>query len=114
MGVLLPGNQLTINELLPVSNQANTAYVAADAVPAWTKQTFTFNNDTWETVATAIGNQFGVSVKLKSRPLATCRFTADFTDKSLSECLDILCLMTHSKWYKDGESTVWVDGAGCN
>ncbi|MBO9619685.1 MAG: FecR domain-containing protein [Niabella sp.] len=114
MGVLLPGNQLTINNLLPAKDQAMAALVPANDVSVWTKQTFAFNNNTWEAVAAAISNQYGVNVKLKSAGLAACRFTADFTDKSLSECMDILCLLTHSKWYKDGESTVWVDGAGCN
>lgn len=114
IGVLTPGKQLLIDrpdeddEKLSVKES-----IDADAVTNWVKQDLIFRNDDWAAAARIIYNKYGVHVKLENEDLDHCRFTGDFTNNSLDDCLDILCALTNTTWRKDGTSTIFINGKGC-
>ncbi|WP_300596142.1 FecR domain-containing protein [Niabella sp.] len=109
--VLLPGNQLTIQGTAKAAEIATQ--IDSAAVTRWTRQDLTFNDDTWQTAATLIRERFGVDVVFLEPALAACRFTGDFSEKSLNDCLDIICMLTHSGWHRKGSHTIEIDGPGC-
>lgn len=113
VGVLTAGTQFAVDNDISKYEGKEPLKVNADSITQWVKQDLIFKNDTWKTAADIIKNKFGVDVQLANTNLSNCQFTADFTDKSLDECMDILCMLTNSKWEKLGISSIELTGEGC-
>lgn len=117
LGILLPGSQILVKSSDKISGGKEiiqNIILAPDKVNDWTKQALSIQNNRWAEAAKLIETKFGVSIQFKNTKVQECRFTGDFTDKSLDECLDIFTLLTKSKWYKEGTSIIWIDGNGCD
>ncbi|WP_018629022.1 FecR domain-containing protein [Niabella aurantiaca] len=111
---LTPGNQLVMDNLPEIETAASVkTNVDAAAVGNWTKQDLVFKNDNWATAAQLMHRKYGVDIRIENPALGHCRFTADFTDKSLNDCLEILCTLTNARWHKSGISTIDIEGGGC-
>lgn len=114
LGVLLPGRQLVVNSVTrEEGSRAIETLTNASEIAGWMRQTLVFNNVTWLTASQQVSRHYGVQVKFKTAALQQCRFTGDFTNKTLDDCLDIICMLTKAKWYKEGVDVIWIDGEGC-
>jgi ferric-dicitrate binding protein FerR (iron transport regulator) len=113
IGVLVAGMQLAVDSDTSPLNKRLPVKVNADSVIQWVKQDLVFKNDTWRTASATIKSRFGVDVKMVNASLMNCEFTADFTNKSLDEFMDILCMLTNAKWEKKGATTIELSGEGC-
>jgi ferric-dicitrate binding protein FerR (iron transport regulator) len=113
IGILIAGMQLAVDSDTSPLNKRLPVKVNADSVIQWVKQDLIFKNDTWQTASETIKSRFGVDVKMVNASLMNCKFTADFTNKSLDEFMDILCMLTNAKWEKKGATTIELSGEGC-
>lgn len=110
LSILLPGDQLVIDK------QAGTPHLAkADVklVTQWKNNDLLFDNIRYEEAAVILGRHFNMTLKFRNDDLRNCRFTVDFTGKSLEEILEILGQLTRSTWTSEGNETIWLEGEGC-
>ncbi|HMR81618.1 MAG TPA: FecR domain-containing protein [Niabella sp.] len=114
LGTLTQGDFLAMNKLPAEEVALVTKKVDIDSVSKWVRQDLAFKNEDWRTAAKTMYEKYGVDIKIGNDKLEQCRFTADVTDKSLDDCLDILCAITNAQWRKSGTNTIDIIGDGCN
>jgi len=110
LSILLAGDQLVIDK------QAGTPHLAkADVklVTQWKSNDLLFDNIRYEEAAAILGRHFNLTLKFRNDDLRNCRFTVDFTGKSLEEILEVIGQLTRSTWTSEGNETIWLEGEGC-
>lgn len=111
LGVLSAGDQLVIDKI-----SIGTSYAKAnvDKVLEWKVSDMVFDNATVDEAAIALGNRFGVEFHFQNEMLRRCRFTADFSNDSLKQSLDIICTLINANWKQDNNSSIiQMNGKGC-
>lgn len=83
------------------------------AIVASTDYNMEFRNTSMEKVISRIESKFDVQVQLADPVVSKCRITADFTDQSLLNTLEMLTELLEIDFAVDG-STVNISGKGCN
>jgi ferric-dicitrate binding protein FerR (iron transport regulator) len=81
---------------------------------AWKTDDLLFDNTSLDEAAVLLGNHFGVELRFRNEALRHCRFTADLSEKTLEQALDIICTITRSTWKKEEDQKIWLDGKGCD
>ncbi|AXY77611.1 DUF4974 domain-containing protein [Paraflavitalea soli] len=110
LSILLPGDQLVIDK------QAGTPHLAkADMklVTQWKNNDLLFDNIRFEDAAAILGRHFNITFRFRNDDLRNCRFTVDFTGKSLEEIRYVLGQLTRSTWTSEGNEVIWLEGKGC-
>lgn len=111
LGVLSAGDQLIVDR-----HSSATLYsrVNVEKVLEWNAGNMMFNNATLEEVAVALSNRFDVSFHFQHEELKHCRFTADFSNESLEQSLEVICTLIHAGWERGQEdNTILILGEGC-
>lgn len=110
LGVLLPGDQLSVDR----NTMAATASKAdIKKVVEWKTEALIFDDITFGEAALIMSSYYGKDLQLKNENLAKCKFTGDFSSKSIEESLDIICTLTSCSWKMADDSTIVIDGKGC-
>lgn len=86
--------------------------VEVENLTANTHYNMQFNATTLKEVANRIENKFNVTVKL-SKEISSCRITANFTDQSLQNTLQMLSDVLGVE-YQQTENTITITGNSCN
>ncbi|MCO5237438.1 MAG: FecR domain-containing protein [Chitinophagaceae bacterium] len=111
LGVLSAGDQLIVDKH---SSATQYSRVDVEKVLEWNAGNMMFNNAALEEVAIALSNRFNVSFHFQHEELRQCRFTADFSNESLEQSLEVICTLIHASWEKgQGDNTIWILGEGC-
>ena len=110
LGILIPGDQLVIEK-----KSSNSKIIKADIpkVIGWKVADLIFDDIQFDEATVRIGNYFSVQIRFKNEALRNCRFTADFSNSDLKQALDIMCTLTKSQWSREADSTIWIQGKGC-
>lgn len=111
IGTVTPEQQLTI-DYSTIAQTSLRNKVATKQILEWTRQDLIFENSNWDSASKEINKRFGVALKFTNEKMLRCRFSGDFTDKTLNECLDILCALTNARWKKEGME-IKIDGNAC-
>ena len=85
-------------------------------VNAWIKNSFAFKDVTLPNMLKSLERYYNVNIELKSNKLNQCRFNATFSNKSISNVMEELHVMSgkHLKYKIDtGTKTFTVWGEGC-
>lgn len=103
LGVLTPGEQLVVEENIPLPpvTKANIAEVVE-----WKNAALLFDNQSLPDAVQVLKKQFGVAITLQDTALFEQHFTADFSDKKLSEIMDIICVLTGAAWRKQADTII--------
>ncbi len=110
LSILLAGDQLVIDK------QAGTPHLAkADVklVTQWKNNDLLFDNIRLEEAAVILGRHFNITLKFRNDDLRNCRFTVDFTGKSLEDILYVIGQLTRSTWTNENNEVIWLEGEGC-
>ncbi len=110
LGVLLPGDQLSVDRN---TMAATTSKADIKKVIEWKTEALIFDDITFGEAVQVMSSYYGKDVQLKNEKLANCKFTGDFSSKSIEESLDIICTLTSSSWKAAEDSTIVIDGKGC-
>lgn len=111
LGVLSAGDQLIVDKY---SNATQYSKVDVEKVLEWNAGNMMFNNATLNEVAAALGNRYNVSFHFQNEELKHCRFTADFSNESLEQSLEVICTLIHASWHRgEEENTILILGEGC-
>lgn len=86
---------------------------AKSAITAHTEYIMLFKNTTMDKVFQRIEKKFDVQLKIDNKQLTKCRVTADFTDRSLENTLQMLSEIMDLD-YKINGNSVTVSGKGCD
>jgi len=81
-------------------------------VTAHTEYNMRFDNTTMDEVADKIGKKFNVEVRINNKQAGKCRITANFTDHSLENTLQLITEVLDVSFSQHG-STITVSGNGC-
>lgn len=111
LGVLSAGDQLVIDK-----TSAQTLYTRANIEKEleWKANDMVFDNATVDEAAIALSNRFGVTFHFQNELLRHCRFTADFSNDSLKQSLDVICTLINAEWKQGRDAgTILIDGIGC-
>jgi ferric-dicitrate binding protein FerR (iron transport regulator) len=103
LAVLSPGEQLVIEEDQP------TGFIAKaniEEVIEWKNEALLFDNQSLPEAADILSKKFTVSIKIKDSVVMNQQFTADFSDKSLVEIMDIISVLTGTSWRKQGDTVI--------
>lgn len=111
LSILLPGDQLVIDKQSEIPRLAKADI---KQVIQWKDNDLLFDNSRLEDAALIIARHFNVELKFGNKALHNCRFTADLSGKSIHEILDILGDLTRSTWRRENDTTIWIEGEGCN
>ena len=109
LGILIPGQQLIADKTTHISTIKKSD---VSKVLAWKLPDFKFENIALDEAAVRMSNYYGVEVRFKNEAMRNCLFTADFTNYTIEQALDIICTLTNSKWNREGD-IIWLDGNGC-
>ncbi|MDQ0638290.1 transmembrane sensor [Pedobacter sp. W3I1] len=85
-------------------------------VNAWIKNSFAFKDVTLPNMLKSLERYYNVHIELKSNKLNQCRFNATFSNKSITNVMEELHVMSgkHLKYKIDtGTKTITVWGEGC-
>nr|WP_255497586.1 FecR domain-containing protein [Pedobacter sp. AK013] len=85
-------------------------------VNAWIKNSFTFKDVTLPNMLKSLERYYNVHIELKSNKLNQCRFNATFSNKSITNVMEQLHVMSgkHLKYKIDTSTkTITVWGEGC-
>ncbi len=110
LSILQAGDQLIIDK------QAGTPHLAkADVklVTQWKDNDLLFDNIRFEEAAVILGRHFNITLQFRNDALRNCRFTVDFTGKSLEEILYVIGQLTRSTWTNENNEVIWLEGEGC-
>ena len=110
LGVLLPGEQLTINK---ISAAATLVRTNVDTVLEWKNDDLNFENVTFERAAQIFSRHYGIPIQFKNQTLLNCRFTGDFNNDNIAQALDVVCALTNATWRKDENGNILIEGKGC-
>jgi ferric-dicitrate binding protein FerR (iron transport regulator) len=120
LGILLPGDQLVIGrpdfggpDTGGPDNKAVLVKADLQKVLDWKKEDLAFDNITFDEAAVLIGNHYGVELRFQNEAIRNCRFTGNFGKESLEEVLDIIGDLTRTKWHRDNNKLIWIEGEGC-
>jgi ferric-dicitrate binding protein FerR (iron transport regulator) len=111
LGTLSPGDQLILNKLSDTA--VTVTRPDTQQILAWKTGDLLFDNTSLDEAAVLLGNHFGVELRFRNEALRHCRFTADLSEKTLEQALDIICTITRSTWKKEDQK-IWLDGKGCD
>ncbi|MBT2563826.1 FecR family protein [Pedobacter sp. ISL-68] len=85
-------------------------------VNAWIKNSFAFKDITLPNMLKSLERYYNVNIELKSNKLNQCRFNATFSNKSITNVMEELHVMSgkHLKYKIDtGTKTITIWGEGC-
>lgn len=111
LGVLSAGDQLVIDKI-----SIGTSYTKANVekVLEWKVSDMVFDNATVDEASIALSNRFDVEFHFQNELLRRCRFTADFSNDSLKQSLDVICTLINANWKRDNNSSIiQMNGKGC-
>ncbi|WP_290797328.1 FecR domain-containing protein [Flavihumibacter sp. UBA7668] len=103
LAVLSPGEQLVVQENQPVEliTKANI-----EEVIEWKNEALLFDNQSLPEAAEVLSKKFAVSIIIQDSIVLKQQFTADFSDKSLTEIMDIVSVLTGTSWRKQGDTVI--------
>lgn len=111
LGILSAGDQLVVNK---ISIAATYSKTNVEKVLEWNAASLQFDNATVDEASIALSNRFGVVFHFQNEELRHCRFTADFSDNSLKQSLDVICTLINASWQQNkGSDIILIDGKGC-
>lgn len=111
LGVLSAGDQLVIDK---TSAKVNLLKADVTRVIAWKTTDLVFDNTTVDEAVIALGNRYGKTFQFENEAIRKCRFTANFTNDSLSQSLDVICTLVNARWEQGKTPDVIVlKGEGC-
>lgn len=95
LGILSAGDQLVIDK---VSVDAKYTKADVEKVLQWKAADMVFDNASVDEAVIALGNKYGVEFYFENEALRNCRFTADFSNDSLQQSLDVICTLIKANW----------------
>ncbi len=112
LSTLLPNEQLVVNKQTGTFRQEKTL---AAKIIEWKAEDLVFEDITLGEAAIQISHRFGVEVKFDNEALRNCRFTASFQSEgiALKEVMDAITILTRSRWKKENNTSILLEGEGC-
>lgn len=111
LGVLKAGDQIVIDK---TSARVNLAKADVEKVVGWKTTDMVFDNTTMDEAVIALGNRYGKTFVFDNEAIRRCRFTANFTNDSLNQSLDVICTLINASWELSGQQdTIVLKGKGC-
>lgn len=79
---------------------------------SWKTGQLIFNNDPMDQLIISLQRHYGRTISLGNSGLSECRFTGNFTDTSLADCLDIITRSLGCN-YSEDNGVINIQGEGC-
>lgn len=115
--------QNTYNVIVPneqmVFDQDLTSHVVkpvkAESVIGWTNEDIYFDDVSIKDVAKQLQDRFKISIVFSKEQIKACKFSATFLKtQSLEQILNVISEFNQIKYQYKDETTVVLDGSGCN
>ncbi len=113
IGIDVESNQKVIFKNNGEIEKQSLAQIEISRITSNTEYNMQFTNASMEDVFKKIGDKFNVSVSLSNSQIGKCRITADFTDHSLDNTLQMITEVLDVNYSKNG-STVTISGNSCH
>jgi transmembrane sensor len=113
--LVLPNQQAVLSraEIRLVKALVENPVVLGDHVIASDKQAFVFRSSSAPEVFRALEKAYGVDIQYDATLFDNCQFSADLSEESLYEKLDVICRSLEST-YQILDAQIIINGKGCN
>lgn len=112
LAILHPNQQVVCN---PNAPEGELKEVNAEAlVTDWTRQDMVFDGQSFPQIVDLLNRRYGVEIRLNNPALEHCTIKAFFNGtESLDKVLDVLCIISNSRYSHPDEHRYIIDGEGC-
>jgi transmembrane sensor len=112
LAILHPNQQVICN---PNAAEGELKEVNAEAlVTDWTRQDMVFDGQSFLQIVDLLNRRYGVDIRLNNAALEHCTIKAFFNGtESLDKVLDVLCIISNSRYSHPDEKQYIIDGEGC-
>ena len=93
---------------ITVERIAHEEHQAFIAETAWTKQAFSFRNESLQSITTKLEKVYGIKIIIQNPAYKDERFTGTFDNASISTVLNALQFSNEFEYRKEGEETIII------
>jgi transmembrane sensor len=108
---LLPGDRLSFDT---TANSYQLKQISTKGIAAFTEGKLTYDDASLEEIVYDISRKYHVSIKFSNQRLLQCRYRISFDDMALSDCLQLLGMLTNTQIEKLNTRHYIIKGESCN